>query len=329
MELPEIFPRITKEKIKASPSLFSGKHLDKLVKLLNALGVFGTKPLSNRKISHRMYETFPSKGKNDSSDELDDTHAENRIEYILYKSYPLIAEEIEFFRACLERAFGKVAVSTLSDNEICCHHPATLIRQLLEAPQSVELGEIDPLIALISLAISGDEKVDIFLEVDKSTGNRHIELDENFNVDFDAADVLTLNPGTPFRVFIPKKQARSEPLIINFSLAHGLAGHPDREKSIDYRGQILEHVVSTEEKVGPWRVAMPGNSPFRLGTQLGRFGFLVISDFSGSVEDLFPDDFDGRALVNDDYQELLKKLSVVIASGQSPKLGVLLYDVVE
>lgn len=329
MNLPEIFPRITKKDILSSPSLFPGKHLDKLTKLLNALGVFGGKHLSNRKISHQMYETFSDAGDDTTPPGINDTHADNRIEYILYKGYPLIAREIEFFGICLERAFGKAAVSDLSKKDICSLHPATLIRQLLEAPQSVDLGGIDPLVALISLAITVDEKVDILLETDKSTGKRHIELDENFSVDFDAADVVALKPGAKFRVYIPKKQARSKPLIINFSLAHGLAGHPDWEKTIDYRGQVLEHVVPTDDREGPWRIAMPGNQPFKLGKQLGRFGFLAISDFSGSIENLFPDDFDDRALVDADYRTLFSNLSSVIASGQSPKLGVCLYDVVE
>lgn len=328
-EIPELFPKITSEFIAEQPSIQQGADLRRLVQFLRLFGVFGRKSNSNRLISRRIYQTKKDHEKDAKTGELivtiNDKYAEDRFDNILGGKLPLIAEEIEFLRLCLRKAFGDNLAASVSDDEICTGQAHLLIRRLLGEAPSLQWADIDPVLALQAMAMASDPGLDVTLH--NYSGDFRNVLSDTYEVEFPEAKTMSLAPGTEFKLTIPKSQSQTKPLVIIFSMLAGKAGPEGHKKTIDYRGRIMPHVVHSEDKEGPWRVSMDKNKPLVIGSQSGQFGFLVIADTGRSVEQLFPDEFDPRALCDDDYKVLFTALGSVAASGDYPKMGLLLFNV--
>lgn len=340
--MPEILPRIRLSEIKADEKpRVSAPFLKELISVINALGAFDGGDRSIRDIAQLMYtnddpdrrslNATPPQGKFDRT-------CEERL-YRIMGGTLLIEREIQFFRRCLGRIFGNENVAHLDDMEIFSNRPSTMIQKLFSEIPPVALGNIDPLLALIALALTEEDPIEIELRPHGQQSNRSIVSrrypPEKYEYERGEADIRKLIGGYQFRIFVPKVASKIKPLAVSFSLSAGKHVAKDGTHQIDTRGQVLTNVQPTDdetgpiirENAGPWRIAEDRNKPFEINKATGRSGILVISDVGQHWERFFPDDCDQHALCNDDYRYLYSELANLAAIGNAPKLGVLLYEV--
>ena len=325
-EIPEIIPRLTPETIKSAEKVGSGSDLRNLVKFFRLFGVFGRKNNSNQMIARRIYKTRKKQerqGDGKIVEIINDTYAVNRFDNVIRGDKPISIDELEFFRLCIRKAFGDNVGAKVNDDEICNGQAHLLIRRLLAEAPAIEWSRIDPMQALQALAITSEPSLSIEFE-SYGSNYRMVEMDDGYEAEFPSPDILALKPGDLFKLFVPYEQSPTKPLVINFASTTGVT-----EKSkIDMRAQILDHVTRMEDKTGPWRISEKSNKPLKIGKKsIGHFGFLIISGVGRSFDQLFPDDFDPKAINNDDLKYLYDALAQISASGDTPRMGVLLYEV--
>lgn len=340
--MPEIQPRIRLSEIEADKNpRVSAPFLRDLVGVLNALGAFGGRNLSKRQIAQLMYTNGGKDGRS-SSGTIPQGHFDRACEERLYRIMDgtlLIEREVQFFKHCLGRIFRDVNVAHLDDMEIFSNHPSTMIQKLFAEMPPVELGSVDPLMALIALALTEEDPIEIELKPHGQRSNRSIVSrrypPEKYDYEPGEADVRKLTGGYQFRIFVPKDASKIKPLAVGFSYSPGKHVAKDGTHQIDTRGRVLTNVQPTDdetspvirEDAGPWRIAEDRNQPFEIDKAKGRSGILVISNVGGRWKRFFPDECDEHALCDDDYRHLYSALANLAATGNAPKLGVLLYEV--
>ena len=345
--MPEIIPRVTPAETKSNKEKSClAPNLHALINVLNALGAFGGQQLHMWQIAHLMHETHradgrslsvPSNGKRSDYDRT----AEDHLNRLLSVKARLLKKEVEFFKECLGRIFHPENVARLSieDEEMFSMHPTILIHKLLADIPPVSLGSIDPLMALVALALAEDDPIEINLKQHGQQNNRSIVSRRypptKYDYELGEVDVRTLAGGYQFRIFVPKDASNIKPLAVSFTFSPGKHVAKDGTHAIDTRGRVLTNVQPTDdetsaiirEDAGPWRIAEDGNQPFEINKAAGRSGFLVLSDVGDRWDRFFPDECDEHALCDDDYRHLYSEIANLAATGNAPKLGVLLYEV--
>lgn len=344
--MPQINPRLTPEDTESNDhKLCPAPYLGALLDVINALGAFDGRDMKTWQVAHLMYETHregnlplcvPSEGRRSEYDRT----AENRLMNVLHKGKLLHVKEAAFFKDCLGRLFHHENVARLNDNDIFSNHPTEVIHSLCADIPPVALGSIDPLMALIALALADEDPIQIELKPHGQRGNRSIVSvrypPEEYDYETAETNILKLSGGFQFRILIPRNASKIKPLAVSFSYTPGKYVAKEGNLEIDTRGQVLTNVASTDdetglniqEDAGPWRISRrKPNRPFQLNNKPGRSGILAISDVGQHWKRFFPDGCDQHALCDYDYRHLYSELANLAATGNAPKLGVLLYEV--
>ena len=324
-KIPELIPRITPERIRVASKLGKATDLRAMIAFLRLFGVFGNARNSLRYVARRMYATSRYQAPCEQSGQLcwktNDVAAYQRLDNVISGKKSMIAEELEFFRLCLRKAFGDNYAAMITNEEIRLGKAHLTVRRLLCDGAGLDWTNIDPMQAIQNFALLSKPCLKLNTII-KNRKHRWIDREGGPDVEFPNFQPQKLHPGSEFHIEISKEYCPKAPIVLEFSHITGIDAHGNR-----VRAQLLPVAKATDDGYGPWRVSEPYAKPFVVSKNLGRFGFLAIGGAGHSIQQLLPNGCNLYALTNEDLKFLHETLAQIGSSGGMPSFGLLYYEV--
>jgi len=328
-KLPELNPRLTEAKTSQNSSAV-GKAADlrELYNLLKAKGAFGAK--SNQTIvALRMYDAqTPEKAK-------------NRLDNLLKGTHSLHPRELLFFKMCIAYVLGDENLANQIDTDHILKGKAhlllnTLYEEKYQTSSKVDLGNIDPLIALQGLALNAKQR--LHLNPEKDIGNHKGVMTKNQREIFpNDTGNRVFRSGDDFYLRIDDwhltNKLTCKPLVFEYMVGGGEdpAANPYRCKFLQlaYDAKEADPADELGERGRKFHYSSFGKSvPWTLGKNTGEFGFLVIGNAGERPEDWLPEDTPLDCIDDEHLAYMYSQLTKIARQKNNLVFGVFNYSVV-